>query len=63
MEYETAGDPVTGLKWTYRTTEKIAVELSAEGINICAVTVGRILKNLNYSLKTNSKKISGGGKN
>jgi len=62
MEYETAGDPVTGLKWTYRTTEKIAVELSAEGINICAVTVGRILKNLNYSLKTNSKKISGGGK-
>ncbi len=62
MEYETAGDPVIGLKWTYRTTEKIAVELSAEGINICAVTVGRILKNLNYSLKANSKKISSGGK-
>lgn len=62
MEYETAGDPITGLKWTYKTTEKIAVELMREEINICAVTVGRILKNLNYSLKTNSKKIASGGK-
>jgi len=62
MEYETAGDPITGLKWTYRTTKKIAVELITEGINICAVTVGRILKNLNYSLKANSKKIANGGK-
>ena len=62
MEYETAGDPITGLKWTYRTTKKIAMELIAAGINICAVTVGRILKNLNYSLKANSKKIANGGK-
>lgn len=62
MEYETAGDPISGLKWTHKTTEKIADELSLEGINICAVTVGRILKNLDYSLKSNSKKISNGGK-
>ena len=26
MEYETAGDPITGLKWTRRTTEKVAKE-------------------------------------
>ena len=62
MEYETAGDPITGLRWTCRTTEKIAMELIAEGIDICAVTVGKILKNLNYSLKVNSKKIANGGK-
>ncbi len=62
MEYETAGDPITGLRWTCKTTEKIAMELTAEGINICAVTVGRILRNLDYSLKSNSKKISNGGK-
>ena len=62
MEYETAGDPISGLKWTHKTTEKIADELSLEGINICAVAVGRILKNLDYSLKSNSKKISNGGK-
>ena len=62
MEYETAGDPISGLKWTHKTTEKIADELSLEGITICAVTVGKILKNLDYSLKSNSKKISNGGK-
>ena len=28
MKYETAGDPVSGLRWTRKTTEKIAGELS-----------------------------------
>ena len=27
MKYETAGDPISGLKWTRKTTEKIADEL------------------------------------
>jgi len=62
MEYETAGDPMTGLKWTHKTTKKIAHELSLVGIFICAMTVGKILKKLDYSLKSNSKKISSGGK-
>ena len=62
MEYETAGDPISGLKWTYKTTGKIADELNLEGIDISAMTVGRILKKLNYSLKSNSKKVSNGGK-
>ncbi len=62
MEYETAGDPISGLKWTHKTTEKIADELNLEGINISAVTVARILKNLDYSLKSNSRKISNCGK-
>ena len=34
MEYETAGDPMSGLKWTHKTTEKIADELHLEGIAI-----------------------------
>ena len=29
MEHDTAGDPITGVKWTRRTTEKIAAELRA----------------------------------
>jgi len=62
MEYETAGDPISGLKWTHKTTGKIADELNLEGIDISAMTVGRILKKLNYSLKSNSKKVSNGGK-
>lgn len=62
MEYETAGDPITGLKWTHKTTEKISAELKSMGIDICAMTVGKLLKKLDYSLKSNSKKISNGGK-
>jgi len=61
MEYETAGDPITGLKWTRRTTEKIAHELAnLGGIEVSANTVGRILKELGYSLRVNRKKNSSG---
>jgi hypothetical protein len=61
MQHETAGDPMTGLKWTRRTTEKIARELAKlGGIEVSANTVGRILKDLGYSLRVNHKKISSG---
>jgi hypothetical protein len=60
MEFETAGDPVTGLKWTRKTTRKIAQELRKLGIVVCGKTVGRILKQLGYSLRVNHKKISSG---
>ncbi len=62
MEYETAGDPVTGLKWTRKTTQKIADELSRPGVAVSSVTVGKILKMIGYSLKANRKVISNGGK-
>ena len=60
MEYETAGDPMTGLKWTRKTTEKIARELGKLAIDVSAKTVGRLLKKLKYSLKVNHKKIASG---
>lgn len=60
MVHDTAGDPMTGLRWTRRTTEKIAAELKSEGISVSPNTVGRILKKLGYSLRVNSKKISSG---
>lgn len=62
MEYETAGDPMTDLKWTRKTAEKIADEMTKVGIDVSESTVRRILKNLNFSLKTNVKSISNGGK-
>jgi hypothetical protein len=58
LEYETAGDPVTGLKWTKKTTEKIADELRLNGINVCANTVRKLLKKMNYSLRVNHNKKS-----
>lgn len=62
MKYETAGDPMSGLKWTRKTTQKIAEELKSVGIEVSKTTVGNILKKLGYSLKTNTKTISSGGK-
>jgi len=62
MKYETAGDPISGLKWTRKTTEKIADELSLLGIRVSRTTVGKILADMDYSLKTNRKSISNGGK-
>lgn len=59
MEDETAGDPITGLKWTRKTTEKISIELKRLGIAVCGNTVGRLLKKLDFSLKVNRKKYEG----
>ena len=62
MKYETAGDPMSDLKWTRKTTQKIAKELNLIGIEVSKTSVGNILKKLDYSLKTNIKTISSGGK-
>jgi len=62
MKYETAGDPMSDLKWTRKTTAKIVDELALIGISVSKTTVGKILKGLNFSLKTNVKSISNGGK-
>jgi hypothetical protein len=58
MEHDTAGDPVTGVKWTRRTTEKIALELAAVGIDVCPNTVARLLKELGFRLRVNEKKLT-----
>ena len=39
MKHETAGDPMSGLKWTRRTTARIAAELQFLGIQVSARTV------------------------
>lgn len=63
MKYETAGDPITGLKWTRKTTEKVTSELKALGIKeVNRTSVGRLLKELGYSLKVNHKKRALGAK-
>lgn len=59
MAHETAGDPISGLKWTHRTTAKLADELRRLGIHVCPRTVARLLKTMGYSLRVNHKKIAG----
>ena len=59
MAHETAGDPVSGLKWTHRTTAKLTEQLHGLGIDVCPQTVARLLKAMGYSLRVNHKKLAG----
>jgi Rhodopirellula transposase DDE domain len=62
MKHETAGDPMSGLKWTRKTTEKIASELNSLAIRVSPNTVARLLKQMNFSLRVNHKKLSSGSR-
>ena len=63
MKYETAGDPVSGCKWTRKTTGKIALQLKRVGIRVSANTVGRLLKKMDFSLRINLKSLESGLRN
>ena len=59
MEHHTAGDPISGLLWTRKTTEKISRELRRAHLYVSPKTVARLLKELKFSLKVNHKKLAG----
>jgi Rhodopirellula transposase DDE domain len=63
LKNETAGDPMHGLKWTRRATRKIAGELHRVKIQIGATTVGRLLKQMGFSLRVNHKRLESGNPN
>lgn len=58
MKPDTAGDPINGLKWTRKTTKKIAEALKTMGIHLGRNTVGRLLKEIDFRLRVNHKKRS-----
>jgi hypothetical protein len=60
MAPATAGDPMTGLKWTRKTTVKVSEELRKLDIEVGPRTVARLLDDLNYRLRVNHKKLSRG---
>jgi hypothetical protein len=60
MKYDTAGDPISGVKWSRRTTEKLAAELTAVGIVVSPNSVAKLLKMLDFRLRLNHKKLSSG---
>ena len=55
LEENTAGDPTSQLKWTNKSTYTISDELKDKNKNASEVTVGRIIKQLGYSLQLNVK--------
>jgi hypothetical protein len=54
----TAGDPITGLKWTRKTTRKIAKELKRKGYVVEHSTIPRLAGILGYTLQGNRKHLS-----
>jgi hypothetical protein len=55
VEETTAGDPMSPLKWTSKSTRTIAAELTRTGHAISSVTVGRCLEEMGYTLQGNVK--------
>ncbi|PIN88792.1 ISAzo13 family transposase, partial [Candidatus Pacearchaeota archaeon CG10_big_fil_rev_8_21_14_0_10_35_13] len=55
LEENTAGDPMSKLKWTNKSTYTIANELRNKNRYISEDSIGRILKQLGYSLQANIK--------
>jgi transposase len=51
----TRGDPMSPLRWTSKSTAKLAEELRQRGFAISARTVGRLLHEQDYSLQSNRK--------
>jgi len=55
----TAGDPMSALRWTNKSTRTLAAELTRQGYAVSHVTVARCLSDLGYSLQANAKTIEG----
>lgn len=57
MRDDTAGDPISGIKWTRKTSEKISRQLRRVRIWVSASTIRRLLKKLDFHLHVNKKTI------
>jgi hypothetical protein len=55
----TRGDPMSPLKWTCKSADRLASELTASGHVVSERTVSRLLHALGYSLQSNRKTIEG----
>jgi hypothetical protein len=55
VEENTAGDPMSPLKWTSKSTRTIALELTRSGHPVSNVTVGRCLEEMGFTLQANVK--------
>ena len=55
---ETAGDPISGLKWTHKSLRKIQKALASE-YGVSLPTISRLLQAQDYSLRVNHKRLAG----
>ncbi len=59
MKDEVGGDPISGVRWTRKSTRALAQEMGRQGHGISRGTVGRLLKEMEFSLRANVKTLSG----
>lgn len=55
VEPESRGDPQSPLRWTCKSTRRLAKELTAQGHPVAATTIRQLLKQAGYSLQANRK--------
>ena len=60
LEDTTAGDPITGTKWTRKTLRQLSRELRRKGLRVGRNTVRRLLKAKQYALRGNRKRLTKG---
>ena len=54
----TAGDPISGVKWTRKTSRKLSEELRRRGHQVNPDTVRRLLRDRDYVLRVNRKRLT-----
>jgi Rhodopirellula transposase DDE domain len=59
VEANTAGDPMSYLLWTNKSSRALTEELARQGYAVSHVTVTRYLREMGYSLQANVKTIEG----
>jgi len=59
LEENTAGDPMSALRWTHKSTRTLAEELTREGHPVSHASVAQLLRELGYSLQANAKEKEG----
>lgn len=59
MKDEVGGDPISGVRWTRKSTRALAREMGRQGHGISRGTVGRLLNGMGFSLRANVKTLSG----
>jgi transposase len=60
VEPATRGDPMQPLRWTTKSTRKLAEALGAKGIKVSHRVVAEVLRQLDYSLQANAKSLEEG---
>jgi len=55
LDPATRGDPMSPLRWTCKSTTKLAAELRTQGHEISQATVWRLLDEMGYSMQSNRK--------